>query len=58
MKTYRFPGLRDVQAHTKSEARSLFKQQLREAEALTFRPQKITRLPAKVRVELLPKEQP
>lgn len=48
--TWLCAGFLPVQAATKSEARNLFKQQLREAESLTFAPQKVTRLPVGAKV--------
>jgi hypothetical protein len=57
-RTWTCPGLKPVEAHTKGEARALFKRQLREAEALTFAPRKITRLPARATVKRSPHTQP
>ncbi len=44
------PGFKDVWANSKSEARARFKQELREREALTFAPAKVTRLPIGAKV--------
>lgn len=54
MKTFTCPGFRPVQAHTKSEARAVFKAHLRDLEKLKFRPQKVTRLPVGTKVQECP----
>lgn len=53
MKEWTCPGLRNVMAYTKSEARTLFKTQLRELERLTFQPQSVTRLPIKTIISMV-----
>lgn len=50
-RTWTCDGFHPVEAHTKGEARSLFKEQARQLESLTFEPKKVTRLPAGTRVQ-------
>lgn len=45
LRTWTAPGLSPVQAHTKGEARALFRRQLQENERLSFKPKVVKRLP-------------